>query len=533
MTDDSIKKTAVVYDKWLHSLGGGEVVACSIAKILKEQGYDVLFISGKPVAAETIYNKLKIDIKGIKFTQVWNDEMDLKRLVRNKDLFVNISFMDYSIGFAKRNIYYVNFPTKLFNSYRGMVVNGLILPLISKFIKPVESLNKIEAPVIIHGSPAYSLGERNKFALSNLKIGGVQQIVFKIYLENFYKNLLEGMDVVIDNGKILERKIEVKHSMNTINFTIRFAPSSETAYLNLNIRNYKDQKKIEGGKIFLFYPKIYISRMQNILFSDLFDRINIRLRAGIFINVGKRLGTYQKVITYSNFARKWIRRYWNLDAEIVAPPVDMLYKKYKLENIRKKNWICSVGRFFTLGHGKKQEVLIEAFKRLYDKNKSGNWELHLVGGLGDEPTSIDFFKYLKEQSKGYPIFFHINASGKEVEDVYLKSKIYWHATGFGEDENYEPIKFEHFGISPIEALSAKCIPILFKGGGLGEIIKTSQLESKLNLFSTIDELVNNTIHFQDQDNCRLDWKLIFSRLDKFYTYGAFRTNFLKLLKNMN
>lgn len=529
MTDNAFKKTAVVYDKWLHSLGGGEVVACSIAKILKEEGYDVLFISGKPISVETIFNKLKIDMAGIKFKQIWNDEMGLKRLVKDKDLFVNISFMDYSIGFAKKNIYYVNFPTKLYNSFRGMVVNGLILPLISKFIKPVESLNKIEAPVVIHGSPAYELGENNKFALSNLKIGGVQQIIFKIYLENFYKNLLEGLELVIENGKILQRKIEVKHSMNTMRFSIRFTPSSETAYLNLNIRNFKAQSKIEGGKIFLFYPKVYISRMQNFLFSDLLNRINVRLRAGIFINIGKRLGTYQKVITYSSFARKWIKRYWKLEAEIVAPPVDMLYKKYKLENIRKKKWICSVGRFFTLGHGKKQEVLIEAFKKLYDKSKDGSWELHLVGGLGDEPSSIDFFKYLKEQSRGYPIFFHINASAKEVEEVYLKSRIYWHATGFGEDENYEPIRFEHFGISPIEALSAKCVPILFKGGGLGEIIKTTQLDPKLNLFSTIDELVNNTLHFQNQQNCRLNWKLIFSRLDKYYTFEAFRRNFLKLL----
>ena len=179
-----LNKTAVVYDKWLHSLGGGEVVACSIAKILKEEGYDVLFISGKPVPVETIYNKLKIDLTGIEFKQVWNDEMALKALVKDRDLFINISFMDYSIGFAKKNIYYVNFPTKLYDSYRGMLVNGFILPLISKFIKPVEALNQIEAPVVIHGSPAYALWEKNKFALSNLRIGGVQKIVFKIYLDS-------------------------------------------------------------------------------------------------------------------------------------------------------------------------------------------------------------------------------------------------------------------------------------------------------------------------------------------------------------
>jgi glycosyltransferase involved in cell wall biosynthesis len=209
----------------------------------------------------------------------------------------------------------------------------------------------------------------------------------------------------------------------------------------------------------------------------------------------------------------------------------MLYKKYDVDSYKKNNWICSVGRFFTLGHGKKQEILIEAFKKLYDKNQGSAWQLHLVGGLGDEPTSIDFFKYLKEKSKNYPIFFHINVSGKEVEEIYLRSKIYWHATGFGEDENYQPIRFEHFGISPIEAMSAKCIPVLFRGGGLPEIIKTAGLDPDKNMFSSITELVENTEYFQNKNKSNPDWRYIFSQFEKFYTYEAFKNNFLKLINS--
>lgn len=526
-----MKKTAVVYDKWLHSMGGGEVVACSVAKILQNEGYKVLFISGKLVSTDTILNKLKIDLSGIEFKQVWNDERSLKRLSENKDLFINISFMDYSIGFAKRNIYYVNFPTKLYDSFRGMVLNKFIFPLLARVIKPVEALNQIDAPVVIFGSPAYSLGEKNKFALTNLKRGESQQVVFKIYLENFYKNLLEDIEYTIDNGTVTGRKIEVRHGSNTLKFSVKFTALSETAYLNLNIHNLEKHNKIEDGKIYLFYPKIYLSTMQNYILKDFFKRVAVRLRAGVFTNVGKRLGTYQKVITYSAFAWKWIKRYWNIEAAIIAPPVDMLYKKYDVDSYKKNNWICSVGRFFTLGHGKKQEILIEAFKKLYDKNKGSTWQLHLVGGLGDEPTSIDFFKYLKEKSKNYPIFFHINVSGKEVEEIYLRSKIYWHATGFGEDENYQPIRFEHFGISPIEAMSAKCIPVLFRGGGLPEIIKTAGLDPDKNMFSSITELVENTEYFQNRNKTNPDWRYIFSQFEKFYTYEAFKNNFLKLINS--
>ena len=516
----------VVYDRWLHSMGGGEVVACSIAKILKDEGHEVLFISGKQVPPEKILNNLKIDLKGVEFIQIWNDETAIKKVTVGKDLFVNISFMDYTIGFAKRNIYYVNFPTQLYDSLKGMLVNRFILPVISYFIKPVEALTKIDAPVVIQNTPAYALRSSNKYAVTNLTPGKVRQVVFKIYLESFYKSILENLKVSIDNAKILEQSVKVQHLTNSLIFTTKFKPSTETVYINLSIDNLEKAEK-DYGKIYIFYPIIYLSKVQNFLLQDFFQKVNIRLRAGIYSNVGKRLSTYRDIVTYSAFAWKWIKKYWDREAIIIAPPVDMLFKKYKVETFKKKNWICSVGRFFTLGHGKKQEIMIEAFKKIYD---SGNkdWELHLVGGLGDEPTSIEFFKYLKESSKNYPIIFHINVSAKEVEDVYLKSKIYWHATGFGEDENLFPIRFEHFGISPIEAVSAGCIPILFNGGGLPEIIDTMKLDKSKHVFKTIDDLARLSIN-QMRSPVKISWPGMFKLLEDNYSAAVFKEKFLKLI----
>ena len=51
-------KTAVIYDKWLSGLGGGEVVACNVARILKDNGYDVLFLSKDKVPVEKIKSTL-------------------------------------------------------------------------------------------------------------------------------------------------------------------------------------------------------------------------------------------------------------------------------------------------------------------------------------------------------------------------------------------------------------------------------------------------------------------------------------------
>lgn len=521
----------VIYDKWLHSMGGGEVVACNIARILKDLGYEVLLISGKEVPIEEIYNKLKIDLKDIKFATVWNDEIALKKLVEGKDLFINISFLDYSVGFAKKNIYYVNFPTKIYSNFMGMLSTRLIVPILARLINPVELLSKIDAPVVIAGRPAYELTSHNRFALFNLIPNKPQEASFKISLSVFYKSFLEHFKIFFDNAQIIDKIARVNHQANMIEFVIKFIPNSLTAYLNINFKKFENVHSVHEEKVYLHYPKIYLNKLPSFFLDNLSQKILTRFRAGIFVNAAERLNTYQVVFTYSYFAWKWIKRFWNTDGKVIAPPVDLLFKSYHVGRYKKNNWICSVGRFFTLGHGKKQEVLIDAFKNLYDKGKKG-WELHLVGGLGDEPSSIQFFQYLKQQTKGYPVFFHINVSREEVEKVYLQSKIYWHATGFGENENYNPIRFEHFGITPIEAISARCVPILFNGGGLKEVISALNLDKQKNLFDTIEQLVSNTIYFQNKKNRVLDWKFISGRLDELYSVEAFKNNFLKLLSSL-
>ncbi len=40
----------------------------------------------------------------------------------------------------------------------------------------------------------------------------------------------------------------------------------------------------------------------------------------------------------------------------------------------------------------------------------------------------------------------------------------------GEDENVHPERFEHFGITTVEAMAAGCIPVVINKGGQKEII---------------------------------------------------------------
>src|SRR3989339_272253 len=98
-------------------------------------------------------------------------------------------------------------------------------------------------------------------------------------------------------------------------------------------------------------------------------------------------------------------------------------------------------------------------------------------------------KTLKIQAKGFNIEFIESPSFDQIIDIYGRSKIFWSATGFDVDENKNPEKVEHFGISLIEAMSAGCVPIVYKAGGYKEIIDN---ENCGFLWENLDELITLT-----------------------------------------
>ncbi|AXV39236.1 MAG: hypothetical protein CIT02_02320 [Methanobacterium sp. BAmetb5] len=191
-----------------------------------------------------------------------------------------------------------------------------------------------------------------------------------------------------------------------------------------------------------------------------------RVMARTFLD--QNLKTYDKIVVYSTFVKKWIEKYFDNKIEILNPPVDI----EKFHPGPKENKIVSVGRFFTGAHSKKQLDMIKIFKELYDNNKSvKNWEYHLAGGVGDISGNKEYLRLCQEESKGYPIHFHVNTSLENLIDLYSRSKIFWHATGFNEDENKNPEIMEHFGITTGEAMSAGCVPVVINKGGQPEIVR--------------------------------------------------------------
>lgn len=176
------------------------------------------------------------------------------------------------------------------------------------------------------------------------------------------------------------------------------------------------------------------------------------------------LDGYDALIANSVFTQGWVQRLWQRPSAVLHPPVAMRAAAAK------ERVVLGVGRFFPRGrgHSKKQLELVQAFRRLVDGGLRG-WTLHLVGGCSD--TGRDYLETVRAAAVGYPVELHVNALGSELDDLYARASIYWHAAGLGEDADRHPDRLEHFGISTVEAMSAGAVPVVLRAGGLVETVR--------------------------------------------------------------
>lgn len=220
-----------------------------------------------------------------------------------------------------------------------------------------------------------------------------------------------------------------------------------------------------------------------------------------FVNVnGKsiinkiKLSRIKAIVCNSKFTKSFIDSEYGVKSLVLYPPVDV----ESFNSARKENLIINVGRFSQLLQSKRQDVLAESFKKMVDGGLKG-WRLILAGG--SEIGGREFVEDLQKSIKGYPIRIIEGPDFQTIRTLYSKAKIFWSASGFEIDDQKEPQRVEHFGITVVESMASGCVPVVTRSGGHKEIIEDN--EDGI-LWGTDVALIEKTLEII-KDRKKLQW----------------------------
>ena len=213
-----------------------------------------------------------------------------------------------------------------------------------------------------------------------------------------------------------------------------------------------------------------------------------------------RLRGYEAIAVNSRFTAGWTTRRLQeagvRDAPpiaVVAPPVIPVAHggERRPGSVR----IANVGRFFTHGHCKRQDVVLDVVEAL--RRTGTPVSATLVGAVPPAPGAEDYFRSIAARAKALGGVEVIrNGDRALVEDVLQKADIYLHPCGFGVDAGLFPENLEHFGIAVAEAISAGCHPVVLDQGGPREIL---QAQGVGDTFSTVAGAVDAIVGWTRRD----------------------------------
>lgn len=452
-------KKAAIYDRWLNTLGGGEQVAFAYAQTLRDMGYETCLLTHSLFDMKRAEQKMGVNLAKIKVVVLpLMSGNQLSKYTEDYDVFVNTSYLDFFPNRSKFGILSIFFPIEIRLSMYEYLKRAVVLPSFTHFfIYPSQfqgfSYDEYKDKKILKW-----LGDKSSIEFNQ----DVSTLSVTILFKTMTISAVDQLSFELDKKQIFATRIMINHNNNQV-----------TYYFNLGKNPHKKFSIIRPANIYakeLALVKLTIPSFKYglyNLFKNYFPKWEMRLHGGPGVTKLSDFTSYQKLITISDFSNKWIKNYWGIKGDVLYPPVSV--DDFYSSN-RKNNWIVHVGRFFVTGHNKKQLELIKVFRKMVDEKGLKDWELHFIGSIEEGIKHEEYFKQCQYFAKRYPIKFHLNVPFSVLKEILSKSKIYWHATGMDEDEKNNPIVFEHFGITTVEAMSSGCVPVVIGAGGQTEIV---------------------------------------------------------------
>jgi glycosyltransferase involved in cell wall biosynthesis len=437
-----------VYNRFWSTMGGGEQHAGAAAAVLAEH-YDVELIGLSEfdrskfasLLNQPVVADLPLRIIGLEPTAV-------SEISRQYDLFINHSYTSEDVCLAPRGIYVVFFPQRYSMSASRKVQRQFRLKVVET--DGAAHISHDKARFAGHARIEFKAKSAGRLSLSVLGKGA------RVTVSTGF-----GSQTAEDSG--------------SGRFPVAFDfPKGISTIV------------VSGAAVDLLVPQLATG--QRIPFTEGIQ--SSQESSPAFVD------SYDLVLANSAYTAHWIHERWHRESVVHYPPVAL-----RTNSGQKEQKILALGRFFheSAGHSKQQLRLVRIFKRMLEDGLTG-WRLVLIGGC--DKANREYALQVRREAQGFPIDVFLNADVATLNAELASASIYWHATGLGVDTATFPERAEHFGIAPVEAMSAGAIPVIYGVGGPCEIVEHGDSGF---IFQTEDELIkwtNTLISMEAQE--RLD-----------------------------
>jgi glycosyltransferase involved in cell wall biosynthesis len=205
----------------------------------------------------------------------------------------------------------------------------------------------------------------------------------------------------------------------------------------------------------------------------------------------KHLESYQVKLVNSYYTQFWTRFLWEIDCEIVYPPVPP-----RAPVVKKENLIVCAGSFnATRPHNMLE--LVSAYEKL--KTELPNWTFIMLGDLDLNAASRKHFETVRDAASECDVAVVANPTFDEQTELFDRASLFWQAAGHGEDLCRQPEKADAINLNVIRALAAGCVPLVTNSGGLPEVILT---EANGFFWNDPEELIQQTLRLAKDETRR-------------------------------
>jgi Glycosyl transferases group 1 len=484
-----------VYDRYWPTGGGGEKFAAGIAAAVAGD-HDVALIAHEPLDTDWLGERLHLDLRGVGVDQQPEDAGAVSHASASYDLFVNASYRSGDPNRARHGLYVVHFPgpapgrveraqSGLAEQAAGVLDGGATVTFGDGFYLPERAR-------------LYTLQWTSGEATLMIDAPQAGTVPVVVMLGRFVPAQVGPVEVTAEIGNRVVGRA-------TLTAPTSRADRRRAVALTFDVDMDTGRDAGIDTGIDAYSGQVVTLRSPGWVPSDHGVGTDTRrlgvpvigahagggwrsavARAAPMLVAGRNhldfLDTYDRILSNSAYTRHWVRRLWGRDSDVFYPPVSPMARGDK------QPMILSVGRFFLpgTGHNKKQFEMVQAFRRLRERGVTG-WEYHLVGGSAPEHAA--YLDQIRGAADGLPVVLHPDATGAELRDLYARASIFWHAAGLGEHVERHPERYEHFGITTVEAMSAGAVPVVIDAAGQVEVVEHGVSGYR---FRSLDGLVSHT-----------------------------------------